>query len=400
MKKRLNFIYIYSIFTLTIFFLPNEAISQNTYNYDSLNLHISKYMEVNRVPGFAICAVNDDSIIWSNAYGKANIESGLDMNIDATMMIASISKTITSTAVMQLWENGLINIEYDINEYLPLKIRNPYFPDIPITIKQLLTHTSSINDGTAYDESYHCGDPAISLKYWIKNYFIVGGEFYNATENFNNWQPGEKLEYSNVGFGLLGYLVEEITGISFNEYCRRNIFDPLNMKNTGWYYHEVDSLNQITNYILIDRDNLSDTDLINLSMRTPSNMDVNKIMPLCRYSFPNYPDGSLITSVRELSYFLRAIINDGTYNNAKILEKSTIDKMLTIQISGGKSQGLCWSKLPFESFWGHSGGDYGIATYMFLNRKNKIGIITFQNSTSASPWKFFEELYWIVENNK
>lgn len=401
MMRTKNAINIYRISVmLLVLIISRDAISQNNFNYASVDSSILKYIDVNKIPGFAVCVVKGDSMVWSNAYGKANIESGLDMNIDATMMIASISKTITTTAVMQLWEKGLINLDSDINEYLSFKIRNPYFPNIPITIKQLLTHTSSINDGTAYDNSYTCDEPTNTLKYWIENYFKKDGNFFNATENFNNWQPGVKRQYSNVGFGLLGYIVEEITGTPFNQYCTKNIFKPLGMQNTGWFYREVDSLNRITNYIYVNKDNIKDPDVIKLAVHTPSEKDFNKNIPLCKYSFPDYPDGSVITSVRELSYFLRAFINHGTYNNAKILEQSTIDKMLSFQIDGNNSQGLGWSKERFESFWGHSGGDFGIATYMYFSPVANIGIITFQNSTSANPWKFIETLYWITKDYK
>ncbi len=124
---------------------------------------------------------------------------------------------------MQLWENGQLSLEEDINIYLPEPIRNPHFPDIPITIQQLLTHTSSINDGSAYGESYSCGDPKISLTDWITNYLRKEGTFYNEMENFLLKEPGEQHQYSNVGYGLLGYIVEEITDKPFNSYCQQHI---------------------------------------------------------------------------------------------------------------------------------------------------------------------------------
>ena len=158
-----------------IFLASQQAQPQNITNFDSVNEVTLKYLTENQVPGIAACVVIGDSMVWSKGYGKANIEQDLDMNIDATMMIASISKTITATAVMQLFEKGLIKLDADINEYLSIKVRNPKFPDIPITIQQLLTHTSSIRDGTAYDESYACGDPEISMKDWVKS---IGGDIY------------------------------------------------------------------------------------------------------------------------------------------------------------------------------------------------------------------------------
>ncbi len=133
----------------------------------------------------------------------------------------------------------------------------------------------------------------------------------------------------------------------------------------------------------------------------PTKNDINKNIPLCKYSCPTYPDGSIITSVRELSYFLRVMINDGSCENVKILQKATIDKMLTLYLTGdGLSQGLGWSKIDFLTLWGHSGGDFGIGTYMLMNRKEKIGVIVFQNCRLVDPWKLFVELLKIVKKSE
>ena len=257
------------------------------------------------------------------------------MSIDGIMNIASISKTFTATAVMQLWEKELIQLDADIHLYLPFHVRNPRHPEIPITIKQLLTHTSSIVDGNYYDASYSDGDPHISLEDWVTGYLVPGGQFYNEKQNFSKTEPGSSHEYSNVGFGLLGYLVEQISGMPFNEYCRVHIQEPLGMKQSGWFIHEIDSSKHITPYEFTAQEN----------------------QPLELYSFPNYPDGLLRTSVRELSFFLLAIMNGGKCNQVRILEKSTLKEMLQALVETEDGQGLCWHQIKFEDLWGHSGGD-------------------------------------------
>lgn len=110
------------------------------------------------------------------------------------------------------------------------------------------------------------------------------------------------------------------------------------------------------------------------------------------YSFPNYPDGLLRTSVRELSYFLMAIINKGSFEDARILKKSTVKKMLTVQIEG-VGQGLCWEQTRYQSLWGHSGGDPGVATHMFFSPRTKIGVITFQNNHNGDLFSILRLLY-------
>lgn len=366
-----------------------STFSQN--QFDSIDININKYIKDNNIPGFACCIVREDKIYWHNSYGKANIEKDIPMTIDAIMNIASISKTFTTTAALQLWEKGLINLDADINDYLDLKIRNPKYPETPITIFQILTHTSSINDANSYVNSYSCGDPTISLSDWIYNYLTPDGKYYIQNENFCDWKPGSKEKYSNVAFGLLGLIIEEVANIPFNEYCRKNIFSPLGMKNTGWFLYEIDTLNHITPYEYIWD--------VGLLREYPKNKlkTLSTNCPLCLYSFPNYPDGLVRTSVRELSLFLIPIMNKGVYNNSRILKESTIEKMLTLQLDDNNSQGLCWSKSEFESLWGHSGGDPGVSTNMYFNPDTKVGVITFQNNKNGKSFEVLKKLYLTIK---
>lgn len=112
---------------------------------------------------------------------------------------------MTNAAVLQLFEHGKIELDDDVSQHLP-------FPDVPITVRQLLTHTAGIEDGDAYNASHACGDPAVSLADWIRAYLQPGGRFYSAEQNFLPTGPGEAHTYSNLGFGLLGYLVEVVSG--------------------------------------------------------------------------------------------------------------------------------------------------------------------------------------------
>ena len=354
--------------------LCSPALSQETFK-DVEKYIVSQLIE-NKIPGIVCCVVKEDRMIWSGAYGWANIEKGIPMSIDGIMNIASISKTFTATAVMQLWEKELIQLDSDINLYLPFPVRNPHHPELPITVFQLLTHTSSIVDGDHYDASYSDGDPQISLEDWVKGYLVPGGQFYSEKQNFTQTDPGSLHEYSNVGYGLLGYLVEQLSGMPFNEYCRMHIQEPLGMKESGWFIHEIDSSNHITPYEFTDDQN----------------------QPLELYSFPNYPDGLLRTSVQELSYFLTAIMNGGKCEKARILEKSTLKMMLQPAVELDQGQGLCWHKIIYEGLWGHSGGDPGVATFMFFNPRTKIGIITFQNNHNGDLFSVVRKLYAVADN--
>jgi CubicO group peptidase (beta-lactamase class C family) len=347
-----------------------------------------------QIPGIGFCIVKGNTTVWSNAYGWANLANGEPFTTEAIMNIASVSKTVTATAIMQLWEDGQVKLDDDISAYLPGTIRNPYFPDHPITIRQLLTHTSSIQDGPAYTKSYACGDPVHSLQYWITNYLMEQGIYYDENENFLENPPGGDYHYSNVGYGLLGYIVEELTGTPFQEYCRNSIFKPLKMQNTGWFLRETSMSRQVIPYVYIDEDNREEM-ITNFShlFSDEQELQVHEQYATCLYSFPNYPDGGLRTSLSELSHFLVAFINGGIYEGSRILEKATINKMLSLQIGGNTSQGLCWHRSEFEALWGHGGADPGVRTHMYFSPENKIGVIVFQNNNRGDSFELLKSLY-------
>ncbi|WP_173021583.1 serine hydrolase [Lewinella sp. W8] len=379
------------ILTNFIFFigLTNLLLGQDQ-SLDSLNDFINNQAERFHVPGIAACVIKGDSIVWHNGYGYANIEDEKKMTSESILNIASISKTITATAIMQLWEKGLLKLDADVNNYLDFSVTNPNFPNTPITIKQLLTHTSSIADGSSLKVGYQCGDPKKELKDWLFNYFDTDGEYYNEIDNFHNKEPASFREYSNVGFGLLGLIVEEISGVPFNEYVKVKIFEPLEMSNSGYFLNEVDANRLATSYLYLGplQENLTE----------PQNSKLPYYNPYCQYSFWNYPDGLVRTSVLDLAKFATAYMNGGIYKGKRILKKETIEFMMSPQLSEeinvDKDQGLCWFQSPsLYPTWYHGGSDPGVSTRMYINKKDKLGVIVFQNANVDNTFYIIKELY-------
>jgi len=354
---------------------------------------ILERMRTDHVPGLSAVLVARDKIIWEQAYGWADVDQKIPMRVDTVQNIGSISKTITATAVMQLWEKGRFGLDDDVGRYLSFTVRNPRFPDDPITFRQLLTHKSSIKDGPAYGQSYACGDPKIRLKEWIQGYLTPGGRYYNRHDNFFDWKPGTTdipkgaNDYSNVGFGLLGYLVEAISGMDFERYCKMHIFTPLGMKETGWKLADIDTRKHAVPYTYIS-DDFKMPEEMTLESFLPrygkdrQSITRGELFPHCLYGFPNYPDGLLRTNVKDLSRFLRAYMNEGTFEGQRILKRETVQSMLSRQHYG---RGLCWFPVMRNSdqiVWGHTGGDPGIATQMQFFQKEGVGVIVFFNFDS------------------
>ena len=141
---------------------------------DNLDDYIISKMNYYNIPGLAACIVKDGEIYWTGTYGYANIEDSVEVSDSTLFILASVSKTITGVALMQLWEKGLFQLDDDVNNYLPFEVHNPNHPDSIITFRMLLTHTSSINDN--WDEMpYYAGDSPIPLGEYLENYLVPGG---------------------------------------------------------------------------------------------------------------------------------------------------------------------------------------------------------------------------------
>jgi len=396
MNSKIIKFYIAFLSIISILSCQNTSKNEKQFNYDAIDKKVDSLMTTRHIPGFSIALVSDDKIIWTKSYGEADIEKNIEFNTDQIMNIGSVSKTITAVAIMQLWENELIDLDANVSDYLDFEVVNPNHPSDSITVFQLLTHTSSIQDGESYSHNYDCGDPTIGLEYWIRSNLSSDGELYSNGSNYGEWRPSEKSDYSNLAFGLLGLIVEKISEKPFNVYCKEQIFDPLGMNHTGWYLSEVDVANHIRPYGFVTERNKNGYLKRKNLFPDEDSFEAGKMVEGCLYSFPNYPDGLARTSVKELSLFMSAIMNEGKLNGNRILKSQTVRKMLSPQLTTSKSQGLCfYTETVNDSLklWGHNGIDPGVRTTMYFNPSDKVGIITFQNNATDGAISILKELY-------
>ena len=325
-------------------------------NISYLDSEINIILKEDKIPSLAACIIKGDSIVWQNYYGYADYENRIEANNKTIYELASISKLVIVTALMQLKEQGLIDLYADINDYLPFQIRNPYYSEHKITIHHLLTHTSGLAWPTDEDNlpgfyQYYPMDSAPPLSEWLPEYLLLNGKHYVPTV----WKkaiPGKREQYSNIGAALLGYLVEVVSGIDFSTYCKRNIFKPLEMINTSYSYSDMD-MNKVAK-IYSDNNTL-----------------------IGYYRQHHFPAHSLKSSIDDFSHFIIAYMNGGLYKNSRILEENTILEILTIR---NLASGTCllWD-LDLGNWYGHSGGEPGISTRTEFQRDEKIGLIIFSN---------------------
>ncbi len=375
---------------------------EKTKNQLDLDNLITKHMTENQIVGLSACRVQEGEVIWAKGYGWADMAAQKPMTPDTIQNIASISKTFTCTALMQLWEQGKFQLDDPVNDYLPFQVKHPKH-STSITFHQLLIHTSAIADGNAYEESYACGDPSTSLAEWIQGYLVAGGKFYDPEANFHSWEPGTNWGYSNVAYGLLGYLVETLSGESFTHYCREHIFKPLGMDQTGWLLSEIDISNHAVPHVQPE----GSERMKPLFAVNPDPENKNDPLPLCLYSFPNLSDGLVRTSARQLALFAAAFSKPNV--NGIPLKPETMQRCFTPQIPSQEvagvrlGLGLTWFnyanlETPDDIlYWMHDGGDPGVHTRMQLSLKSRGAVTILTNSShSMESMNKLSELIWQI----
>ena len=382
MKKKIISLIIIALFIGILFNPSCEALikyenkiqlneQEQATNEILFDRYIGLLMRFAHKPSVSACIIKGEKVVWSKGYGLYNIEKNKQAQPDTLYLSASISKTVTATAIMQLWEQGLFDLDDDVNNYLPFSLRNPNYPDNPITFRMLLSHRSSLaGDNTFWVcLSYVPGDPDIpDYPYpWLKEYLTPNGCAYSPIVWSNN-PPGEKYAYANVGYALVGYLVELISGEKFDQYCKKHIFEPLEMFNTSFRLKDV---------------NISNTAI-------PYEYKKGNYIPHPHYNmYVMYPAGSMRTSVEELSHFLIANMNGGVWDNIRILKNTTVELMNKDHYNSKNKQkyGLGWmitKKVFGKEEIGHGGGWTGVQTLMKYRPEDKTAVIIFTNSMSPT----------------
>jgi CubicO group peptidase (beta-lactamase class C family) len=246
---------------------------------------------------------------------------------------------------------------------------NPHHPDSAITFRMLLAHTSSIarNDGQWLPLVTWGADSPTPLGEFLQDWLIPGGDLYSPS-NYKSYPPGTGGEYSNIAYSLAGYLVEEISGQSFEQYCQQHIFSPLGMQETSWFLAELD----------VDH------------IAMPTGYASGEYFSYGQFGFPVYPAGQLRTSSLQLARHLIAFMQMGQIGGVTILDSATVALMTTVQYPGvtvlpGVEWGLGWYGFDAGSgwLWGHEGGIYGVCTLMYYDPAVNSGVIYLTNTDAS-----------------
>jgi len=335
------------------------------------------------IPGVIAIAANADGLIYEGAFGKSDISSNSDMSPDSILQIFSMTKPITSAAVMQLVEAGRVELDVAASEYLPMlrdvqvlegfdEDGNPILrePETAITLRNLLTHTS----GYVYE--IFNPDAAKNVQTGqVPSIFNGGDGFLAAPLAFD---PGARWEYG-ISTDVLGALITAVTGQSLEDYFKENIFEPLKMYDTSFQLAEQDLPRLATIY-----SRSGSGDVAALPARTNSDFLSG--------------GGGLVSTAHDYVRFLRALLGDGELDGVRILDEDTIELMARNHIGdleAGSSRGSAMPELsnPFDFFPG-SVDKFGLG--FLINRDQVSG----GRAAGSLAWAGLANTYfWIDREN-
>jgi CubicO group peptidase (beta-lactamase class C family) len=322
---------------------------------------IESIMQSSPVVGLSVAVVKNNKVIYNHSFGFKDVEKQLPLTNQSIFRIASISKSFTTTAIMQLVEAKKIRLDQDLSELVGFKVRNPAYPNTVITLKMALSHRSSINDSEGYF-SLDAIDP-------VKN--------PNFAKCYNAYEPDKGYMYCNLNYNLAGSILEKVTGIRFDKYIQQQILDPLGLYG-GYNVNALDS-QLIAKIYEFNKQTQGFT--LSPDAYAPRTVEINNYT-MGRTTPIFSPTGGMKISANDLAKYMIMHSQLGKYKGGRMIPKKLSKQMQAI-ISEEENYGMALETtaklIPGKTMIGHTGVAYGLYSLMFFEPKEKIGFVVISN---------------------
>jgi len=316
--------------------------------------------------GLSVVVYKNNKQVYANNSGYKNLAEKTPLTETDIFRIASISKSFTSTALLQLVEKKKISLDDDVSDLIGFTVRNPNFPDKKITLEMLLSHRSSISDKQGYF-TLDVIDPSKSE---------------NAEKCYNDYEPGSKYQYCNLNFNMAGAILERLTNVRIHEYIQQQILNPLGLYGGYW----VDGLDSNRFVPLYTYNSQSATYEVSPAAYHPRREELKNYT--IGYTTPIFsPTGGMKMSSVDLARYMAMHMNYGKYDGVRILKKKTSQRMQkSLGDDGGYGLALSESNymIPGRTLIGHTGSAYGLYSAMFFDPKEKFGFVVITNGGRAA----------------
>jgi CubicO group peptidase (beta-lactamase class C family) len=347
---------------ILLLYLPMQSIALESLqtDLDILLKDIEKIRKLENIPAIGLSLVKDGKVIFSGSFGVTDIESKQNVDSHSMFRMGSISKSFVGLAALKAQELGLFNLNDKINKYIDKEfIYNQWQKTHPILISHLLEHTAGLYDITA-DEFDHDTKKPISLK----EAFLI-----SPKQRVINWPPGTHHSYSNLGAPIVALLIEQTSGITFEDFVDTYILKPLGMYRST-FFHD----NYVKQHLVLGHNSHS-----------------QYIVPYWNLAFR--PFGALNSSPNEMSSFLLLLINNGKFNEKPLFSVKQIERMrfpkTTLAAKNGLRFGYGIGSYAVlrngHVLYGHGGTTGGyLSEYRYSNEYNLGYMLAINNGNNSA----------------
>jgi CubicO group peptidase (beta-lactamase class C family) len=365
---------LFAVISVTVvLFTTISSTSAQTVNIDrvvaELEPEIQRALLAGNIPSASIALVSNDRVIWSNAYGYSNLWARTPAATNTVYLIGSTFKAMSTVALLQLMEQGKFKLDDPVNNYLTdFKIQGED-PKHPITFRHLLTHTSSLpGDFGAFPVWGDTVPPP------LEDYL---GKSLKVTT-----PPLTRVEYSNMAFTLVGYLVQKLSGVPYKQYMQEHIFTPLEMTSTA-FEPRPDMEERLSIPYVVDPKTGAQTGTVRVKASV-------------------WPAGIVYGTVLNQANWLICNLNGGVFKGKRLISEATLNQMFTRQydqfkggiegIWGNETAGFgltWWTEVrDGDRYFAHSGSVAGYTAFLLGNRDRKLGFAILTNGNRAHPHLF------------
>jgi CubicO group peptidase (beta-lactamase class C family) len=328
-------------------------------------------LEFDRLPSISVGIIKDQQLLWGKSFGKLDVAKNVPATPSTIYSICSITKLFTAVAILKLREDGKIRLDDPITQHLPWFKVKPYPNSLPITIRHLLTHSSGL--------------PAeFDFPYWTDNVFPTKEQIMQKINDQTPlYPPGHYFQYSNFGITLLGYIIESVTGLTYDKYVTDNILSPLQLQDTRTYFpEELWRTKLAVGYSELSRKG---------ERRMLNKFQTNGLASATGIS----------STVEDLARFIAWQFRTYTADEKEILEPETLREMQQVQYMDPNwrttwGYGFKVVNIDNKTYSLHGGYCPGYQSVIAMNQKDKIGFVVLINAVGTDPYKYFEGMRAIM----
>ncbi len=324
----------------------------------SLEREIEKILDETGIPSISLALIRDGEVVWAGAFGYANVGARVPATVDTYYSTGSTFKFVTAAAVMHLVERGKLTLDTSVNEIVGPELAVENAGDV--TVRHLLSHHSGL-DAYATARRINLEGPVSSVPLWSRRPHITPEELLANTRRIG--PPGVEFEYSNDGYAIAGYIVEELSRRSFDRYVAEHVLQPLGVD--------------------IDRPSVPSPEVVE-RMALPYVLSDDAPTPVAQIRYDFSSPGDVYLRASDMARFVAAQLNGGEYRGERILSSASTDEMRRQQFDD-RSYGLGVGLADFQghAIIHHSGGIPGYHARMVAEPSTRQGVYVMSNAGNS-----------------